>query len=387
MPTFAGAWRALVGVLGWSLWLLTRPPVLLGRGTRRLATSFRFWVLVLLGLVVVLVGYYAAADRYTPLTTDAYVQAYVIQVAPQVGGQVTRVYVREGDQVKQGALLFELDSRPFAHRVAYLEAKRVEVTQQVKRLGTDLAAARAEHDRLLAEAAYARAVHDQEVRIFKTESTTKRKYLASLGKNRASQAAAKRAALLAQSAQEALDAWVGEEHALLAMVLAELAEARLNLSYARVYAPCDGVITDLQLRAGAYVRTGQSALTLIDTSQWLIVANFRENALVRLRPGQPALVALHGEPGRLLAARVESVGWGVGEGQGVPSGSLPQVKRPASWVPPAQRFQVRLTLDEAEAVPLRVGMTGSVSVYTEPDGRLNRITRAIHEAIAWLYYL
>jgi multidrug efflux system membrane fusion protein len=387
MRTIMGISRALVRAGGWTLWVLTRPPVLLGRGTRWLATSFRFWVLLLLAFVVLLVAYYAGADRYTPLTTDAYVQAYVIQVAPQVPGQVARVYVREGDHVKQGDLLFELDARPFEHKVTYLQAKRVEVTQQVKRLKTELAAARAEHTRLLAEADYARAVHRQEVRIFKTDSTTERKYLASVGQRKASQAAARRAALLAQSAQEALDAQVGDEHALLAMVQAQLATARLNLSYARVFAPCDGVITDLQLRAGAYVHTGQGALTLIDTSRWLIVANFRENALVRLRPGQPALVALHGEPGRLLAARVESVGWGVGAGQGIPSGVLPEVKRPGSWVPPAQRFQVRLALDEPEAVPLRVGMTGSVSVYTEPQNRLNRLTRAVHQAIAWLYYL
>src|SRR5262245_58668398 len=106
MHTFAEAWHTLVAALGWALWGLSRPPVFVGRRVRRLAASFRFWVLVLLGLVVLLVAYYAVADRTTPLTTDAYVQAYVIQVAPQVGGQVVRVYVREGDQVKQGALLF-----------------------------------------------------------------------------------------------------------------------------------------------------------------------------------------------------------------------------------------------------------------------------------------
>jgi multidrug resistance efflux pump len=103
--------------------------------------------------------------------------------------------------------------------------------------------------------------------------------------------------------------------------------------------------------------------------------------------GQPALVALAGMPGELLEARVVTTGWGVQHGQGVPSGTLPQVKRETSWVQPAQRFQVRLVLEETESVPLRVGMTASVSVYTQPEGRLHEVTRALHQLVAWLYYL
>jgi multidrug resistance efflux pump len=361
--------------------------LVLVRGGSRLASSFRFWILVFLGVLVVVIVYYVIADRSTPLTTDAYVQAYVIQVAPEVAGRVERVYVREGQRVKAGALLFELDGRPFEHKVAYLEAKRIEVVQQVKRLKTDLEAARAEHERLLADAEYARAVHQQEKAIYTAESTTQRRYLESVGKNKASTAAAKRAALLVKSAEEAFDARVGKEHALLAQVVAQLAEARLNRSYARVFAPCEGIVTDLHLRKGDYVHVGQAGMTLIDVQQWLIIANFRENSLGRLREGQPAWVALQGDPGRLLPAQVESVGWGVSAGQGAPSGLLPDVKRQASWVPPAQRFQVRLRLQNPSAVPLRVGMTGSVSVYTDPEGELNEVTRWLHQVIAWLYYL
>src|SRR5262249_42122799 len=115
--------------------------------------------------------------------------------------------------------------------------------------------------------------------------------------------------------------------------------------------------------------------------------NYRENALARLREGQPAGIAFRSLPGRIFSARVVSVGWGVSQGQGVPSGQLPDVKVPSSWVPAAQRFQVRLTLDDPGAVPLRVGMTGSVAVYTEPEGILNDITAFWHQVIAWLYHL
>ena len=354
---------------------------------RKLLLSARAWVLLVLLVIAALVTYYVLSDRYTPLTTDAYVQAYVIQVAPRVEGQVVQVCVRENQTVKKGDLLFEIDPRPFAHRVALLEAKRVAAVQQVAQLESELSAAKAEDARLVAEEAYARVVHEQEKEIFKQDATTDRKYVEAVQKAKAAQAALERSRAQVRKAEQALAARIGDEHALVAEVTAQLASARLDLEWTRVYAPCDGLITDLQLREGAYTPTGRAAMTLIDTSRWLVVANFRENALVGLREGQPAQVALRSSPGQLFDARVVSVGWGVSQGQGVPSGQLPDVKVPGSWVPPAQRFQVRLTLDDPESLPLRVGMTGSVAVYTEPQGVLNQITGCWHQVISWLYYL
>jgi multidrug resistance efflux pump len=368
--------RILLAVLLWPL-----------RIGRKLLLSVRAWILFIVLVIVALVAYYVLSDRYTPLTTDAYLQAYVIQVAPRVEGQVVQVHVQENQAVQKDELLFEIDRRPFQHHVDLLVAKRVQAVQQVAQLEAELSAAKAEDARLIAEDAYARVVHDQEKAIFKQEATTDRKYVEAVQKYKAAQAALERSRAQIRKVEQALAARIGAEHALVAEVEAQLALARLDLEWTRVYASCDGLITDLQLREGAYTHTGRAALTLIDTSRWLIVANFRENALVRVREGQPAAVAFRGLPGQIFGARVVSVGWGVSQGQGAPSGQLPEVKVPASWVPPAQRFQVRLTLDDPEAVPLRVGMTGSVAVYTEPEGVLNDITRWWHQVIAWLYHL
>jgi multidrug resistance efflux pump len=358
-----------------------------GRGLRRMVGSFRFWVVAIVLVLVLLIAYYALSEVYTPLTTEAYVQAYVVQIAPQVGEKVVRVHVREGDRVKAGALLFELDTALFKQNVAALDAKLVEVEHQVKQLDADLAAARADHERLVAEAEYAALVYRQEQAIFKTESTTERRYREAVQKDKATQAAVRQSASIVQRIQDALSARISGENAMVAQVKAQLAEARLKLDYTQVHAPCDGLITDLQLRDGAYVHTGQAVMTLIDTAHWLVIANFRESSLAHLHEGQPANVALRGLPGQVLEGRISSIGWGVSQGQGIPSGQLPDVKIPTSWVPPAQRFQVRLTLDNPETVPLRVGMTGSVAVYTQSGGTLSHVTRFWHKVIAWLYYL
>jgi multidrug resistance efflux pump len=361
----------------------------IGYGLRRiwpfiagLRYSFRFWLAVIVGVIVLLVAYYVVADRYTPFTVDAYAQAYVVQVAPQVPGQVQRVHVSEGDTVAKGAPLFELDPRPFEHKIAVLKAQVVDVEHQVQQLAAQLAAAKAEERQMAAEAEYALSVLRQEEVIFKKESTTERKYLDAVQKRKASEAALDKAARTSEAIDAALSARIGEEHAKVSKAKAELAEAELNLAYSRVSAPCDGIITNLQLREGAYAHVGQAVLTCIDTSQWLVEANFREICLQRMQIGQPALVAFQGDPGRLWPARVHSLGGGVEQGQGIPSGQLPDVRNETHWIPPAQRFQVRLELEHPPGVPLRVGMTASTTVFVEPDHPLNPVTKALHRVLS-----
>src|SRR5262245_22198874 len=123
--------RSFLGRVGRILLAVLLSPLRIGR---RLLLSARAWVLFILLVIVALVAYYVLSDRYTPFTTDAYVQAYVIQVAPRVEGQVVRVQVRENQAVKKGALLFEIDRRPFQHRVDQLIAKRALAVQQVAQL-------------------------------------------------------------------------------------------------------------------------------------------------------------------------------------------------------------------------------------------------------------
>ena len=178
--------RSFLGRVGRILLAVLLFPLRLGR---RLLLSARVCVLVILLVIAALVIYYVLSDRYTPFTTDAYVQAYVIQVAPRVEGQVVQVHVRENQAVKQGDLLFEIDRRPFKHRVDLLIAKRALAVQQVAQLEADLSAARAEDSRLVAEEAYARTVHEQEKEIYKQDATTDRKYQEAIQKSKAAQAA------------------------------------------------------------------------------------------------------------------------------------------------------------------------------------------------------
>ena len=354
---------------------------------RRLALSARAWVLFVLSVIAALVVYYVLSDRHTPFTTDAYVQAYVIQVAARVEGQVVRIRVQENQAVKKGELLFEIDPRPFEYRLALLEAKRVDAIQQVAQMESELSAAKADDARLVAEEAYARAVYDQEKEIYKQKATTDRKYLDAVQKYNAAQAARERGLAQTHKAEQALAARVGEEHALVAEVQAQLAEAKLNLEWTHVYAPANGYVTNVQLREGSYVHVGTPVLTCIDRDSWWVVANFRENSLENLRPGQRVGLTFNTYPGRIFPGVVQTVGWGVDEGQGSPSGNLPAVQEPKNWIRLAQRFQVRITPQLPEGYPLRVGATASVVVYTREGYWLNGVTKAWQRVVATFDYL
>ena len=177
--------------------------------------------------------------------------------SPGVEGQVVHVYVNENQAVKKGDVLFEIDPRPFEYQVALLEAKRVEAVQQVAELESDLSAAKAEDERLIAEEAYARVVNDQENAIYnvmrrRTEcscrrcKTTRRGRQASLVKSRAE----------VSKAEQALAARVGDEHLCLWRRLVRFAQAKLNLEWSRVYAPANGYVTNVQLREGCYIHIG-----------------------------------------------------------------------------------------------------------------------------------
>jgi multidrug resistance efflux pump len=354
----------------------------------RLFLSARAWVLFLFLLIVLLIAYSSFSNIYTPFTTDAYVQAYVVQVAPQVEGQVVRVYVRENQLVDRGDLLFEIDPRPFEHKIARLEAKLVQAENHVEQLHTEVAANKAEEARVKADDDYARAVYRQEEEIFKQQSTTERRYLEAVQKRQASIALLERTQALLRKSHQALDARVGKEHALVAEVKAQLAEARLNLEWTKVKAPARGWLTNLQLREGAYARVGQSVLTCIEADSWWVVANYRENSLERIEPDMPAELTFTSVPGRIYAGKVEVVGLGVSEGQGVPSGDLPTVKNPPAWLRGSQRFQVRLSADVPPGQsPLRVGTTVSVTIYTSPDYALNPLARFWQRVVTVFNYL
>ena len=349
---------------------------LLGKiGLKEPRYTAKFWVTLIICIIVVLILYYALLDRYTPYTGDAYLQAYVVQVAPQVEGRVVGVYVENNQFVPAGEKLFSLDPRPYEYRVEQQRAELVQARQEIDQYKSDIIAAEQVVKESRANLSFAQKLYDDLLPL------AEKNYVARIELDQAIDKLESQRAVLQQSiadyerTKQQLEYTIDGEYALIKQMESQLSYYRYQLEQTTVYASTDGFVTNLQLVEGSYIDTGDPVLTLVDDESWWVVANFRENSVGAIKEGQDAEISISLYPGRIFKAKVESADWGVSKGQGVPSGYLPDVENPENWISNSQRFPVRLmitNLDE-EKYPLRIGGSVSVAVYTGRNFILNAL--------------
>ena len=122
----------------------------------------RRWTLIVLGLIVILFLYSLIADRLTPYTSQATVQAFVVRMAPEVAGRVIEVNVIDNQRVKGGDVLFRIDPQPFELALQQEEAKLAGVGQSI---GANTAAVSSAQERLIEAKAKRDNVHEQASRV------------------------------------------------------------------------------------------------------------------------------------------------------------------------------------------------------------------------------
>lgn len=154
------------------------------------------------------------------------------------------------------------------------------------------------------------------------------------------------------------------------MIQSEIALAELNLEYATVRAPFDGIVVSLKTSEGQLASALKPVFTLIDTRHWYVVANLRETQLKNIHPGTSATVYLMSNTDQHFNGVVQSVGYGVAPGEGAisPLDGLPSIQRTLNWVHVAQRFPVRILVDKPNPDLFRIG-TSAVAVLGSGGGK------------------
>jgi multidrug efflux system membrane fusion protein len=149
--------------------------------------------------------------------------------------------------------------------------------------------------------------------------------------------------------------------------VAAVKQAELDLSYCKVTAPFDGRVINLNISGGAYASIGVPVFSLLDTTKWYVVANFREAELRHMAPGSPATVYLVSAPNQRFHGRVQGIGWAVKpEGEvDLPPAGVPYVKRELNWVRVAQRFPVRIEVENPDPNLFRMGAS-AVAIIDGP---------------------
>ena len=154
-------------------------------------------------------------------------------------------------------------------------------------------------------------------------------------------------------------------------------------------APEAGVVTGVQLDAGNYAAAGAPQMTFIATHDVWIQADFTENNLGNIDPGDEVGIVLEAYPGRVFKGTVRETGFGVSV-DSPPLGALPTIKNDTNWLRAAQRYPVlidfELTPEERNASLLKVGSQASVTVYTGDHFLFNGLSRLLMWLQSYLSY-
>lgn len=328
---------------------------------------------ITVGLVIILsLVWYLASDRYTPYTTQARVQGYVIGVAPKVSGVITEVYVKNNKRVEAGEALFQVDTSQYEIALAKARSDYDNALRQVEAGDAGVDAARANLRASLANLEKAEKDTDRLERLFKEDPgtiSTRRLEVsrATLDQSKAAVAASEAAI------KQAIEAKGGdtseEENTILAIARTGVNKAQLDLDNTLVRATDRGEITDLRADVGIFAGSGHPVMTLISLSDVWIQAEYTENNLGHIESGTPVEILFDSLPGQVFDGQIGNIGLGVSAGKPAQPGTLPTIDNSRDWLRASQRFPVVVKFDvqqeEELMTQLRMGGQASVMAYAE----------------------
>ena len=304
----------------------------------------------------------------TPYSTDARIIQHTIQLTPRLSEPtlVTAVLVGENVRVKKGTPLFQFDRRPYEYRLRQLEAQLARAKQDVLVLKADTQVNAQKINRLKADLEYAKYQEKLTADLAKKGAGPEEeaeKWAAQVAANQAgiqeAQADEERSVLRYRSEIDGVNTTV-------AAIQAEVDLARFYLDNTLMVAPEDGYLINLQVRPGMVagdIRLGAIASFICEADRYLLANYFQEN-LKYVRPGQPVEAALDLYPGQIFRGTVQTIWQGSGSGQLLPSGTLPNFEYEPKKIPQGQ-FAVVVRLEDPDQGRFPIGTQGRVAIYTK----------------------
>jgi RND family efflux transporter MFP subunit len=260
-------------------------------------------VTVILGMLLCTV--FVGLLSYLVPTGRVTVISRVVEVTPNVSGQITEISVPPNQLVKSGTILFRIDPTPYEAQVRTIEAQ----------------------------------LKFQMLRLSQMQQ------------------------LQASSSGRAFD--VEQRQAEVDQLQAQLDKARYDLDQTIILAPADGYVGTLTLNKGDRATSSKSVMSFILADATRLVGIFSQNGFQTIKPGARVQFALSNNPGHLYTSTIAETASGIGEGQIASSGTLTRVTSlPMTTEYPAVIERPK----DIEAAALRPGMSGTATVYA-PDSK------------------
>lgn len=324
-------------------------------------------------VVAVGVGVWACSSlsdsSTTESTNDAYIEADFTLVAPRVAGQIAGVFVEDNQSVKAGQLLVRIDDRDFKAALSSAEADVAAAKASVANDDAEIA-----RQPSLVEQARATLRSDEASVSFARANAARYQNLSDAGAGTTQEQQHAASTLAEQLAQQAHDGAVlasteqnlnvlntqrDKAAGALARAEAALDQARLNLSYTEIRAAVDGKVGRRSARVGAFVTPGTPVLAIVPLSDAYVVANFQENQITHMRPGESVRIKVDSLPGVTIHGRVDSLA----PATGVAFAPIAPDNATGNFTKVVQRVPVKIAIDPGQeaASELSVGL----SVETE----------------------
>src|ERR1051325_7648100 len=331
---------------------------------KRLRTILLIVVPVIAVAIVAFI--YLGSGRYIS-TDNAYVGAQKVLITPDISGKVNRVMVREGQHVKAGDELFEIDPQPFQLALRQAQAK--------------LATARADHANLIVNLKSLNQLVDLSTKAIELKQRDVDRKTQLAKSSAGSQADLDTAISALVTAQLQSQLAIQQRNSTLNLLLgdpnlpvekfpayqqaqAALDQAQRDLDHTLLRAPIDGTATQVDnIQLGRFVMAATPVFSVVDASAPWVDANPKETDITNLKIGQRAQVIVDTFPDRTFWGTVVAVSPGTGS----PFSILPAQNASGNWVKVVQRVPVRIQLDRDSALQgLRAGMSVTVDIDTKP---------------------
>ncbi len=333
--------------------------------------------------------WYILSDRHVPYTDQAHINGLMVPVVPNVSGYLTKINVGLHSSVRLGDTLFQIDKRPFLLAVEVAEANLDNAAQTV---ASKTASVKSAAGRL----GVAKAQLDRAQRDWNRVQTVLRENPGALSQadKDMSETAVLQATEQVASAEADLEraeqtlGISGESNPQYRASMKSLEQAQLNLAYSTVIASSGGYIESFSIDMGFFAAAGQPLATLVSNKSNWIQADFKENNLSLMKPGNKVLIALDIAPGKIYKGVVKSIGHGVSTGN-TNRGDLPTISGSQGWLRDPQRFPVIIGFDDSAGFPqFRFGGQVDVVVFTDNSGGLlSALGKFRIKLNSWLSYV
>ena len=292
--------------------------------TRHIYEKKRVIVPAITALILLIFGIIVSINSvYYKSTDDAFVEGHIVTVAPRVSGPVVKLNVEDNQFVKQGDLLLEIDPKDYEVRLKQTQAKLEEAKALLHSANNDVVKTYSELD-------FAKSDYDRYSQMYSKGISSKQDYDSSQNK-----------LTVAVSNNNASKSKQDEIIATIKKLEAEVEQAKLDLSYTKIYATQDGKITHRTVEQGNYVQVAQPLFAIAKDDVW-VVANFKETQVANMKKGQPVTIKIDAYGHKKFKGEVDSLQMA----SGAKASLFPPENAVGSYVKIVQRIPVKIVFKE-----------------------------------------